>query len=79
MLITNYSSIVGTRREFLQLSRGIDHIDGFPQWRFIDIARKADISLMPVTLAIVWVLVALFVGFGARICGWVNILSSIYL
>ncbi|CAG5124374.1 unnamed protein product [Candidula unifasciata] len=59
------------KHEFLQLSPAVDVIDGFPQWRFTDLARKAEISLMPVTLAIVWVLVSLFVGFGPRICGWI--------
>ncbi|KAK7474656.1 hypothetical protein BaRGS_00034080 [Batillaria attramentaria] len=58
------------RHEFLQLSDGPSHIDGFPQWRFTEIARKAEVSLMPVTLAIVWVLVFLLVGFGGRVCGW---------
>ncbi|KAH9509591.1 hypothetical protein Btru_043965 [Bulinus truncatus] len=61
---------LGTR-EFLQLSGDIQNVDGFPQWQFTDLARKAGISLMPVTLAIVWVLVTLFVGFGARVCGWI--------
>lgn len=64
------------KREFLQLSSGIESIDGFPQWHFTDLARKAEISLMPVTLAIVWVLVTLFVGFGARVCGWILFLIS---
>ncbi|XP_059171297.1 sodium-dependent neutral amino acid transporter B(0)AT1-like [Physella acuta] len=59
------------KREFLQISRAIENIDGFPQWRFTDLARRAEISLMPVTLAIVWVLITLFVGFGARVCGWI--------
>lgn len=62
------------RYEFLQLSRGPSHIDGFPQWSFTEIARKAEVSLMPVTLAIVWVLVFLLVGFGGRVCGWMLLL-----
>ncbi|KAL8558286.1 hypothetical protein ACOMHN_063980 [Nucella lapillus] len=57
--------------EFLQLSGDPTDIAGFPQWRFTEIARKAEVSLMPVTLAIVWVLVFLLVGFGGRVCGWV--------
>ncbi|XP_012943978.1 uncharacterized protein LOC101860608, partial [Aplysia californica] len=65
------------KREFLQLSSSIEKIDGFPHWRFIDLARKADISLMPVTLACVWVLVSLFVGCGARVCGWVLFLLGL--
>ena len=60
------------RYEFLQLSKDPTNIDGFPQWRFTEIARKAEVSLMPVTLAIVWVLVFLLVGFGGRVCGWVS-------
>lgn len=58
-------------REFLQMSDSIEDMGGFPHWRFNELAHKADMSLMPVTLAIVWVLVALVVGFGARLCGWV--------
>ncbi|KAK7095897.1 sodium-dependent proline transporter-like [Littorina saxatilis] len=57
--------------EFLQLTKDPTDIEGFPQWRFTEIARKAEVSLMPVTLAIVWVLVFLFVGFGGRVCGWI--------
>ncbi|XP_025082543.1 sodium- and chloride-dependent GABA transporter ine-like [Pomacea canaliculata] len=57
--------------EFLQKSPGPSHINGFPQWHFTEIARKAEVSLMPVTLAIVWVMVFLLVGFGGRVCGWI--------
>lgn len=59
------------KHEFLQMSESPMKLDGFPQWRFTEIARKAEVSLMPVTLAIVWVLVFLFVGFGGRVCGWI--------
>ncbi|XP_050395852.1 sodium- and chloride-dependent betaine transporter isoform X1 [Patella vulgata] len=59
------------KHEFLQMSSGIEDMNGFPQWEFTEIARKAEVSLMPVTLAIVWVLVFLLVGFGGRVCGWI--------
>ncbi|XP_048251093.1 sodium-dependent proline transporter-like [Haliotis rufescens] len=59
------------KHEFLQISTGVDSMDGFPQWKFTEIARKAEVSLMPVTLAIVWVIIFLLVGFGGRFCGWV--------
>ncbi|XP_055872587.1 sodium- and chloride-dependent betaine transporter-like [Biomphalaria glabrata] len=64
------------KQAFLQVSSDIQNINGFPQWQFTDLARKAGISLMPVTLAIVWVLVTLFVGFGARVCGWILFLLA---
>ena len=55
------------------MSDSIEDMGGFPHWRFNELAHKADMSLMPITLAIVWVLVALVVGFGARLCGWVGV------
>ncbi|KAL5020401.1 hypothetical protein ScPMuIL_003293 [Solemya velum] len=59
------------RFEFLELSGGINDIQGFPVWGFTELVRQAGITLMPFALIAVWLLVFLVIAFGGNFAGWV--------
>ncbi|XP_062604268.1 sodium- and chloride-dependent GABA transporter 2-like isoform X1 [Saccostrea cucullata] len=56
---------------YLQLSSSVSNITGFPIWTFTSQLQNVGISLLPVTLAVLWILVFLFTAFGARVSGWI--------
>lgn len=57
---------------YLGLSDSISNVTGFPVWNFTTQLQNVGISLLPVTLAVLWILVFLFTAFGARVSGWVS-------
>lgn len=56
---------------YLELSNSIDNVTGFPVWNFTSQLQNVGVSLLPVTLAVLWILVFLFTAFGARVSGWI--------
>lgn len=56
---------------YLGLSDSIGNVTGFPVWNFTSQLQNVGISLLPVTLAVLWILVFLFTAFGARVSGWI--------
>uniref|UniRef100_K1PXV8 Sodium-and chloride-dependent glycine transporter 1 n=1 Tax=Magallana gigas TaxID=29159 RepID=K1PXV8_MAGGI len=56
---------------YLGLSDSIGNVTGFPVWNFTTQLQNVGISLLPVTLAVLWILVFLFTAFGARVSGWI--------
>ncbi|XP_048749741.2 sodium- and chloride-dependent GABA transporter 2-like isoform X2 [Ostrea edulis] len=56
---------------YLQLTDSVSNVTGFPIWTFTSQLQNVGISLLPVVLAILWILVFLFTAFGARVAGWI--------
>lgn len=70
--LPTYMYIVVYSNAYLGLSDSIGNVTGFPVWNFTTQLQNVGISLLPVTLAVLWILVFLFTAFGARVSGWVS-------
>ena len=70
--------LVSYSNGYLELSNSIDNVTGFPVWNFTTQLQNVGVSLLPVTLAVLWILVFLFTAFGARVSGWVRTSFSVF-
>lgn len=57
--------------EFWQITDGIDHVHGFPHWRFTEAVSRMTVPMLPIASASVWLLVLLMVALGGRVFGWI--------
>lgn len=69
--ITNRAAYEFYKAEFWDLSDGIDHVHGFPHWRFTETVSHMTVPMLPIASASVWLLVLLMVALGGRVFGWI--------
>ena len=77
-ICVSQTHLVSYSNGYLELSNSIDNVTGFPVWNFTTQLQNVGVSLLPVTLAVLWILVFLFTAFGARVSGWVRTSFSVF-